>query len=1049
MQAPATKKQKQKAQIPIEKKTGESEFVSPGYQNQTLDPSDWESFRTQAHAMLDDMLGYTKHIRQRPVWQPIPEKVRAHFRGSQVPVAPSELANVHQEFMNYILPFAVGNAHPGFMGWVHGGGTPVGMLAEMLAAGLNANLGGRDQVPIEVERQITDWMRQIFGFPEAAAGLFVTGTSMANLIAVIVARDTALGFDVRAAGVAEKSQRLVAYGSMAVHGCIGKAMDLCGLGSAALRLIPTGKRYRMDMKALEATIRKDREAGFKPFLIIGTAGTVDTGAIDDLAALADLAHREKLWFHVDGAYGALAMLAPDLAPRLSGIERADSLAFDFHKWGQVPYDAGFILVRDGALQRQAFAASSAYLTHATRGLAAGSSWPCDYGPDLSRGFRALKTWFTLKVYGTQAMGLVISRTCELARYLEQQIVDTPELELLAPVELNIVCFRYRAHDPDRVNADLVAELQESGSVAPSTTVIDGRLAIRAAIVNHRTSQADIDKLIDCTLAMGRRLTKPSIAAPLSKAAAASTPRAKWEAELQQIDGWLASNPSSIDLRLRRALLLSELGQLVDSRNEYIKVLEREPHHLAALNNLGSVLMGTGHRSAARIAYKEAILRHPNDPMSRVNLGNLLIEESDIATAHQKDKDALELKREAREHFTQALRAKPDYQKAHEGLSYILGDLGDEEKAEWHRCQAFQHRYLIPVPYRGASTPLPVLYLTSTTGGNVRLQRFLDDRIFQTFVVATEFYDYKSPLPAHRLVVNAIGDTEVSSKALMAAQSMLALTTAPVVNPPAAVLATSRSDVAKRLSGLPGVVTPLTHTLPREQLSAPGVEKTLAGCGFTFPLLLRAPGYHTGQHFVRVENLSALPAALAELPGNELIVMQYLDARGSDGKSRKYRAMMIGGHIYPLHVAISSHWKIHYFSAEMADSPEHRAEDAAFLENMPAAIGPLAMNALQRIQYTLGLDYGGVDFGLNAKGEVLLFEANATMAVNPPDADARWSYRLPAYQRIHAAVQKMLIDKAGLGQGSDGIDNFPASSFPSGLHTLTSLPPQENPRPIKA
>jgi aromatic-L-amino-acid decarboxylase len=502
---PATQEAKT-AQVP-QIETEETELLLPGHKNQTLDPSDWESFRSQAHAMLDDILDYTQNIRQRPVWQPIPDKVRVHFRGGRVPATPSALADVHREFMTYILPFAVGNVHPGFMGWVHGGGTPVGMLAEMLAAGLNANLGGRDQVPVEVERQITQWVRQIFGFPESATGLFVTGTSMANFIAVVIARDHALGFDVRAQGVAAKSKRLTAYGSTAVHGCIGKAMDLCGVGSAALRLTPTDNRRHIDLQALEDTIKKDRDAGFTPFLLVGTAGTVDTGAIDDLAAMAELAQREKIWFHIDGAYGALAMLASDLAPRLAGIERADSLAFDFHKWGQVPYDAGFILVRDGALQREAFAASSAYLRRETRGLAAGSPWPCDYGPDLSRGFRALKTWFTLKVYGTQAIGLTISRTCSLARYLEQRIKNTRELELLAPVELNIVCFRYRADDPDRLNANLVADLQESGSVAPSTTIIDGRLAIRAAIVNHRTGQADIDRLLDTTLALGRNLTR--------------------------------------------------------------------------------------------------------------------------------------------------------------------------------------------------------------------------------------------------------------------------------------------------------------------------------------------------------------------------------------------------------------------------------------------------------------------------------------------------------------------------------------------------------------
>lgn len=454
--------------------------------------------------MLDDMFDYLENIRDRPVWQPMPKQVRARF-SERVPRSPADLAAVHEEFLRDILPFAAGNVHPGFMGWVHGGGTPVGMLAEMLAGGLNANLGGRDHAPVEVEKQITRWMQEIFGFPEEATGLFVTGTSMANLIAVIIARDAGLGFEVRHGGVAAEEKRLTAYTSSAAHGCIAKAMDLCGLGSDALRLVATGSRGRMSMNGLEAAIREDQEAGRSPFLVVGTAGSVDTGAIDDLACIANLCASYKLWFHVDGACGALAKLAPELAPRLNGIERADSLAFDFHKWGQVPYDAGYILVRDGQMHRKAFATAAAYLRHAKRGLAAGAEWPCDFGPDLSRGFRALKVWFTMKVYGTDALGAMMSRTCELARYLESRIAERVELELLAPVELNIVCFRYRAEDSDRLNEQIVVALQESGVAAPSTTRIGGRLAIRAAIVNHRTGRAEVDALVENTVAQGHTL----------------------------------------------------------------------------------------------------------------------------------------------------------------------------------------------------------------------------------------------------------------------------------------------------------------------------------------------------------------------------------------------------------------------------------------------------------------------------------------------------------------------------------------------------------------
>jgi glutamate/tyrosine decarboxylase-like PLP-dependent enzyme len=475
------------------------EQASPSPDRDSLDPSDWPEFRAQAHRMLDDMLDYTQDIRERPVWQPIPESAREVFR-QPLPRKPADLAAIHRTFMRQILPYSVGNAHPGFMGWVNGGGTPVGMLAEMLAAGLNANLGGRDQIPVEVEWQVLRWVRELFRFPDTASGLLVTGTSMANLIAVLVARAGALGVESRRQGIA--GHRLVGYTSSGAHGCIAQAMDLSGLGSDGLRIIPVNERFEIDLRSLEEAIVKDRNAGLTPFFIAATAGTVDVGAIDNLDAVADIARREKVWFHVDGAFGALGMLAPDVAPRLKGIDRADSIAFDFHKWGQVPYDAGFILVRDGGLHLATFASPAAYLRRETRGLAAGSPWPCDFGPDLSRGFRALKTWFTIQAYGAERLGAVISRTCMLAQYLKQRVEKEPALELLAPVALNIVCFRYRSEHPDEVNRNIVADLQESGIAAPSTTTVNGKLAIRAAIVNHRTGKGDIDALLRATIACG-------------------------------------------------------------------------------------------------------------------------------------------------------------------------------------------------------------------------------------------------------------------------------------------------------------------------------------------------------------------------------------------------------------------------------------------------------------------------------------------------------------------------------------------------------------------
>jgi glutamate/tyrosine decarboxylase-like PLP-dependent enzyme len=468
--------------------------------SETLDPQDWSAVRHQGHRMLDDMFDHLAGLRDQPLWQAPPAELRGAFREA-LPNDPTPLAEVHAQFRETILPYSSGNAHPGFMGWAQGGGTVVGMLAEMLAAGMNANLGGRDHMALEVEQQILTWTRQMFGFPESASGLFLTGTSQANFLATLIARTRALGAVVRRGGLGEA--RLTAYASRAVHGCVQRAMDMAGVGSLQLRLIPTDDHQRMDVETLRHAIAADRQAGLTPFMIVGAAGTVDIGAIDDLSALADVAAAEDLHFHVDGAFGALAVLAPALAPRLAGLERADSIAFDWHKWGQTPYDAGFLLVRDGDLHRRTFSADAPYLQRAERGLAGGDWWPCDYGPDLSRSFRALKTWFTLKTYGADALGAVIQRTCDLAQELATLVEAHPDLELMAPVQLNIVCFRLRSHDPDAVNSEIVADLHEQGLVAPSLTRLDGRVAIRAAIINHRTERQDIAALVAAVLAAGQ------------------------------------------------------------------------------------------------------------------------------------------------------------------------------------------------------------------------------------------------------------------------------------------------------------------------------------------------------------------------------------------------------------------------------------------------------------------------------------------------------------------------------------------------------------------
>jgi glutamate/tyrosine decarboxylase-like PLP-dependent enzyme len=320
---------------------------------------------------------------------------------------------------------------------------------------------------------------------------------MANFVAVLCARYRALGAAARAEGIG--ATQLVAYAAAGVHRCVPGAMDMAGLGTEALRKIPLDADFRMDLAGLERAIAEDRSAGKTPFMIIGTAGSVDVGAIDDLSALSPIARRENCWFHVDGAFGALACLSPTLAPRLAGIAEADSVAFDFHKWAQVTYDAGCVLVRDPALHEAVFSQATGYLAAAARGLAGGQPWPCDLCPDLSRGFRALKVWMSLSAYGSAKLGQIVDHSCGLAGHLANRIKSSGRLELLAPVHLNIVCFAVRGMSTDDT-ANLVADLQCEGAFAPSTTMIDGRMAIRVAIVNHRTEQHDIDALIDEILA---------------------------------------------------------------------------------------------------------------------------------------------------------------------------------------------------------------------------------------------------------------------------------------------------------------------------------------------------------------------------------------------------------------------------------------------------------------------------------------------------------------------------------------------------------------------
>lgn len=465
----------------------------------TLDPADWNVFRTQAHRLLDAAIDRMSTYREGPVWSPLPPALQADY---QTPLSSSGIGPEDtQAHMVNLLPYGVGNTHPRFFGWVHGSGTPSNLMADITAAAMNANLGGRDHGAMYVEKQVVNWCRELFQFPASSSGLIVSGTSIATIIALKAARDRCFGFSSRKTGLQNTSLgNLVGYTSAQSHSCVARAFDILGLGSDALRKIAVNKRFEIDTDSLKTAIAQDRAAGLNPFVIVGTAGGVNVGSIDDLETLADIAQCEHLWLHIDGAFGALGVLSEHLRPRLSGIKRADSLAFDFHKWLHVNYDAGFILMRSEEQHRRAFSERPEYLKGADRGLAAANPWPVEYGPELSRGFRALKVWAQLTEHGTAKLGALITQNCEQAVYLSELVTAHAQMEVVAPVAMNICCFRYQsegqdAETTDALNDEIVVQLQIQGIAAPSTTLVNGRTAIRVNITNHRTTRADLELLV--------------------------------------------------------------------------------------------------------------------------------------------------------------------------------------------------------------------------------------------------------------------------------------------------------------------------------------------------------------------------------------------------------------------------------------------------------------------------------------------------------------------------------------------------------------------------
>jgi glutathione synthase/RimK-type ligase-like ATP-grasp enzyme/Flp pilus assembly protein TadD len=476
------------------------------------------------------------------------------------------------------------------------------------------------------------------------------------------------------------------------------------------------------------------------------------------------------------------------------------------------------------------------------------------------------------------------------------------------------------------------------------------------------------------------------------------PRLAQEARLAELDVLLAKVPDdSIRIEVERAALLGALNRREAAQQAFVSILKRAPTHFSALNEFGTLLTNMGAIDAACRVYAEAILHHPDHPMARVNLANLLLR----ATRYE----------EARGHYERALQADPDHAAAHQGMGAVLADLGDRDGARAHFSKGFGGHAVSALPYRGDKPPIKLLQLVSSGGGNIPSALFLDEAIFQTTVVVADYLDDATALPPHQLIFNAIGDADLCEPALNAATRIAAGARVPVINDPRAVMKTGRIDNAKRLRALPGVRTARTAAMPRKVLASADGVSLLEAQGFRFPLLLRSPGYHTGRNVVLVEAAADLAAAAQSLPGEELLAIEYLDARGPDGQARKYRVMMIGGRLYPLHLAISKNWKVHYFTADMAEHADYRAEEAKFLEDMPAVLGSKAIRALKEIQSALGLDYAGIDFGLSPDGNLLLFETNATMVIAKPKDDPRWTYRRAAIDGAIDAMVTMLKRRA--------------------------------------
>lgn len=468
-----------------------------------LDP---ETFRALGYQAVDLATAHLAGVRRRPVFQPMTPDERLALLDQPLPMAGADPGEILSRFAVHVLPFPMGNGHPRFFGWANSPPAPMGILGELLAAAMGPSCAGGDHAASYLERCVVRWLMELVDYPVAGSmGLLVSGGSMASLTGLTAARQRAAvrdGWNVRERGLAGWGERLTMYLSSEAHTTLRKAAELLGLGADAVRVIPAGPDFRMDMDALRAAIMSDRAVGLRPFCVIGSAGTVGTGAIDALDEIADLCAQEGLWFHIDGALGAVGVLDPAVAANYAGMDRADSLALDPHKWLSAPVECGCILVRDATLLRDTFSLIPPYLrTEEGKGFG-GLPWFSEYGFQQTRGFRALKLWMTLLHAGRDGLAAMISRQNALARELGERVASAPDLDLLADVTLSICCFRYvppgrnlSDADLDTLNKQIMEGVQAGGMAFLTQAMVHGRFALRANVLHYATTREDIEILV--------------------------------------------------------------------------------------------------------------------------------------------------------------------------------------------------------------------------------------------------------------------------------------------------------------------------------------------------------------------------------------------------------------------------------------------------------------------------------------------------------------------------------------------------------------------------